>query len=88
MRIDYGPGFACISQSVAVRLLCCSLSLRGTDKHHDWPTLYDGFGKLTLGDLFKAVKSHKNVPLSKSQIGILIVSDLFNHSISQHPFPP
>ena len=40
-------------------------SMRGTDKH-DWPTLYDGFGKLTLGYLFKAVKFHKNVPLSES----------------------
>ena len=49
-----------------LQVLVTALSLRGTDKHHDWPTLYDGFGKLRLRDLFKEVKSHKNVQLSET----------------------
>ena len=32
-----------------LQVLVTALSMRGTDKHHDWPTLYDGFGKLTVG---------------------------------------
>ncbi len=81
-------GFA-LSEAQAVEMLLQVLatalhmdSLQGTEKRDHWPTLYDSFGRLTLGTLLMRVRSHKKVQLSESLVQSLAdVRDVRNRLV-------
>lgn len=54
-------------------------TMQSTDRSRHWATLYDSFGRLTLGTLLNKVKSYNEVQLSEDLVQMLYeVRDIRN----------